>query len=184
MPEPDHVADAAPDPGSEVADDGPRTIQSPAPLTADERRRVWQWALAPVPITALLLLPFAIFGRATASTVLGGAIVYGGLLALATGFVGYDRVQNRQCPGCRERNESGAARCASCGYDLDARPRFACPERHRVHLDPGLCECGRRLQPLRTAGGIGREIAVILRIGAWLLAFLIGMGLLFQFTGG
>lgn len=162
----------------------PRTIAPAAPLDAGERRRVWLAALVPVPAVALLLAPFVVFGSASPSSVLGAALVYGSLLALAAGFVMVDRLQNRQCPACRERNDKGTASCGGCGYDLVERPRFACPERHRVHLDPGLCPCGRRLLRLEASGGIGREIAVILRIGAWMLAFLVGMGLLFRFAGG
>lgn len=158
----------------------PRTIQRPGPLLPDERRRVALVVAAPIVLLAVAFLPFALWGGATLAAVLGGAVVYGGLLSLAAGFVMVDREQGRQCPACRERNERRAPRCRACDYDLVERPRWACGERHGVHLDEGLCDCGRRLQRLPLSVGVGREIAVILKVGAWLLAFLVGMGILFE----
>lgn len=153
------------------------------PLTRAERRRAVLAGLLPVPLTAVVLAPFALRGAATVGDVVGAALVYGGLLGLAAGFVYVDRVHARQCPRCGVRSPRGTATCAGCAYDLARRPRFACDERHVVHLEPGLCECGRRLQPLPVARGIGREITLMLKIGAWLLAFLLGMGLLLQMAG-
>jgi hypothetical protein len=113
------------------------------------------------------------FGEVVAATV-----VYGGLLGLAAAFVTVDRLQARWCPRCHRRGERGEARCAGCDYDLAHRPRFACDERHAIHLDDTeLCACGRRLQLLPSARGVGREVAVSLRFGAWLLVLLIGIGL-------
>ncbi len=162
----------------------PRTFLRPGPLEPREKRRVAVAALAPVGVMFVLFLPLAIWGGASLGAVAGGAVTYGGLLSLASGFVMMDREQGRQCPACRHRNPRRAEACAGCGYDLADRPRFACTERHRVHLDPGLCACGRRLQRLPGNGGIGREVVVILKVGAWLLAFLVGMGLLFEYAAG
>lgn len=153
------------------------------PLTAAERRRAVLVGLLPIPVAAVLLAPFAVWGAATTADVIGAALVYGGLLGLAAGFVYVDRVHARQCPRCGVRSPRGTATCPGCAYDLAGRPRFACDERHVVYLEPGLCECGRRLQPLPVARGIGREITLMLKIGAWLLAFLLGMGFLLQLAG-
>lgn len=153
------------------------------PLTSRERRRAVLAGLVPIPVVALLLVPFAVWGPATAGDVIGAAIVYGGLLGLAAGFVYVDRVHARQCPRCGVRSPRGIATCPGCAYDLAERPRFACDQRHVVYLEPGLCDCGRRLQPLPTARGVGREITLMLKIGAWLLAFLLGMGFLLQMAG-
>lgn len=162
----------------------PRVVLPPQPLEVAERRQVRLAAISPVVIVALVLVPFALFWGATWSSVLGGALVYGGLLSLAAGFVMVDRLHNRQCPACRERNPRGSERCGGCDYDLVNRPRFACQQRHRIHLDPGLCACGLRLSEISHPGGIGNEIKVILKVGAWMLAFLMGMGVLFRLAGG
>lgn len=176
MSESDGVATPEPE-GPAVA--GPR----PA-LTSRERRRVALWAVAPFFVSLVVLAPFAMLGPATAGDVVGAALVYGGLLGLASGFVAVDRTHARMCPRCGERNPRDRERCASCAYDLAERPRFACEQRHAAYLEPGLCRCGRRLQQLPTVRGVGREVAFILKVGAWLLAFLLGVGLLLQLASG
>lgn len=164
--------------------DGPAVAGPRPPLTRRERRRVASWAVAPFVLAIVVLTPFAIVGPATGGDVLGAALVYGGLLGLAAGFVAVDRTHARMCPRCGERNPRGREGCDACGYDLVERPRFACEQRHAAYLEPGLCGCGRRLQPLPTVRGVGREITFMLKVGAWLLAFLLGVGLLLQLTSG
>jgi hypothetical protein len=160
---------------------GPSDAQPPARLDQAERRRVALAGFVPIAVAALVLLPVGFVTGAGVGEVLAAAVVYGGLLGLAAAFVTVDRLHARQCPRCRTRNARGTARCGRCGYDLVVRPRFACDERHTVHLDDdGLCACGRRLKPLPTARGIGPEIAFTLKVGAWLLALLIGIGLALQ----
>lgn len=169
-------------PGS-ARPDGPRVLGPRPPLSRSERRRVLGWATLPVVLAVLVLAPFAARGRATVGEVLGAALVYGGLLGLAAGFVAVDRAHARMCPGCGARNDRRAARCEGCGYDLVDRPRYVCEQRHAVHLEPGMCTCGRRLQRLPAVRGIGPEIVFVLRVGGWLLAFLVGAGLLLRVTG-
>ncbi|MDX1621119.1 MAG: hypothetical protein R3320_09025 [Nitriliruptorales bacterium] len=152
------------------------------PLTRAERRRVALVGLAPVGIALLVLLPLALLGSASVVEALVAAAVYGGLLGLAAGFVYVDRVQARQCPRCSRRRVRGEQTCGRCGYDLDGEPRFACSERHEVYVEPGLCRCGRRLVELDPPRGIGGEITAMLKVGAWLLAFLVGVGLILQFV--
>jgi hypothetical protein len=151
-----------------------------APLTATERRRTVLYALAPILLTAIVLTPVAIARGSGVGDVVAAAVVYGGLLGLAAGFVAVDRFQARQCPRCQVRREPGEEVCAACGYDLVHRPRFACDERHVVYLDPGRCDCGRRLQPLAVVRGLGREVLFMLKLGGWLLALLLGIGLVLQ----
>jgi hypothetical protein len=161
------------------AADGPVAVARAAPLSRAERRRTVAWALAPVVVTAVVLTPIGIVRGSSVGEIVAAAVVYGGLLGLAAGFVAVDRFQARQCPRCHAR-PGPAELCAACGYDLVHRPRFACDERHQVYLDPGLCACGRRLQPAAVARGIGREVLFMLKLGGWLLALLLGIGLLLQ----
>ena len=174
---------------TEQADAAAGAVGAPRPwrgrdrLTASERRIVALASAAPSAVVLLVLVPFAATGRATLAEVITAAAVHGALLGLAAGFVTVDRLQARQCPGCATRSPRGEPTCPTCGYDLVARPRWVCDQRHDVHIDPGLCPCGRRLQPLPPGRGVGREIVVMLKIGAWLLAFLMGMGVLLRVVG-
>lgn len=143
------------------------------PLTARQRRRTAAAGLTPIPLMVLVLAPFAILGPADAGDVVSAALVYGGLLGLAAGFVYVDRVQARQCPRCATPNARGAEVCDACGYDLEARPRYACDHRHRIYLEPGQCDCGRRLQLLPVVRGVNREVIATLKFGVWLLVLLI-----------
>jgi len=83
--------------------------------------------------------------------------MFGGLAALTAGVVAWELSSRRSCPRCGIENPSPRT-CVACGYDLRARPRFACTEGHRVTYEPGLCECGRRLLELRPVP-IGRHVA-------------------------
>ena len=168
-------------PDDRIGADGPSPVTPADPLTADERRLVAVAAVLPVPVSALLLAPLALLTGAGPAQVVGAAVVYGGLLGLAAAFVTVDRLQSRQCPRCRERNGRRAALCKVCGYDLENRPRFVCDERHAAYLDDaGLCACGRRLKPVPVARGVGAQVVFTLKIGAWLLAFLIGVAVLLR----
>lgn len=161
--------------------DGPSPVTPAAPLTVDEKRLVVAAAALPVPAAALVLVPVALVTGAGSAQVAAAAVVYGGLLGLAAAFVAVDRLQARQCPRCRGRGGRGLATCPACGYDLETRPRFACDERHAIYLDDaGLCPCGRRLQPLPVARGVGAQVVFALKFGAWLLAFLVGVAVLLQ----
>lgn len=153
------------------------------PLTGRERRLVAAWTLAPFVVALLVMSPFVLADRATFTDLVAASVVYGGLVALAAGFVAHDRLQARQCPACTARKARDATACSTCGYDLEHRPRYRCSEGHVTTLDPGLCECGRRLQPLPTPRGIGREVVGMLRVGAWMLVFLLAIGLVLHWIG-
>jgi hypothetical protein len=173
--------------GAAAEQEGPTPARRAAPLTRRERTRVAAAALGPVLATVLLLLPVALLTTITAGDVLGAAVVYGGLLGLAAGFVATDRLQARQCPRCHDRQVRGAEVCTACGYDLVARPRFACSEHHRAYLDAGgdgRCSCGRWLERLPTVRGIGPQVVATLRIGGLLLGFLLLMGIVLNLLEG
>lgn len=162
---------------------GPAVMAGSAPLTTGERYRAAVAGLAPVLLGLLVLAPFAVWGGAGVAEVVAAAVVYGGLLGLASGFVYVDRVHARQCPRCSTRSPRGTERCPSCDYDLAERPRYACEHRHRVYVEPGLCDCGRRLRRLEIARGLRRELVFALRLSAWLVVFLGGMALLLNIVG-
>lgn len=134
-------------------------------------------------LAALVLTPVAVLTGSGPGEVASAALVYGGLLGLAAAFVAVDRLQARQCPRCHRRHARGATTC-HCEYDLVRRPRYACDERHATYLETGLCECGRRLERLATARGVGSQVLVVLKIGGWLLAFLLGVGVLLNVLEG
>ncbi|MBY5163309.1 hypothetical protein [Salsipaludibacter albus] len=150
------------------------------PLTTRERGIVAAWSIAPIGVAMVAMSPFVLADRASFADLVAASVVYGGLVALATGFVAYDRLQARQCPACTARNPRDGVACSACGYDLARRPRYRCSENHVVTLDPGTCPCGRRLQPLPEPRGIGREVTGMLRVGGWMLVFLLAVGLVLQ----
>lgn len=162
---------------------------APATVRRDRLRSSERWvvaaaAAAPVLLALVVLVPLGAVTGASAGEVVVAAAVYGGLLGLATGFVAVDRLQARQCPRCTTRNLRRARACEDCGYDLVRRPRYACSERHSIHVEPGLCACGRRLQELQVARGIGPQVRSVLRAGAWLLVFLLVVGIVLQYIAG
>lgn len=173
--------------GIDPAEVSPSPARRAAPLSGREKAWVAVAALAPVAATVVVLAPVALLTSITAADVVGAAVVYGGLLGLAAAFVATDRLQARQCPGCTARHERGVPVCPSCGYDLAARPRYACRERHVAYLDragDGRCECGRHLEALPTPRGVGPQVIATLRIGALLLVFLVAIGVLLNLVEG
>jgi hypothetical protein len=94
----------------------------------------------------------ALFTMALHDTVGSGLVtfvIFGGLAALSAGVLAWELASLRVCPRCGHENPGLTAACAGCGYDVRARPRFACSEGHQVAFEPGMCGCGRRLLPLR-----------------------------------
>jgi hypothetical protein len=186
-----HTARRVEDPGARLdgsaEQDVPTRARRAAPLTGREKRTVALAAVAPIVVTAVLLTPVALFTTITGGDVVGAAVVYGGLLGLAAGFVATDRLQARQCPRCARRHTRGADTCERCGYDLRVRPRYACGERHLAYLDDagdGRCSCGRWLERLPEARGVGPQVVATLRIGAFLLVFLLLMGVILNVLEG
>jgi hypothetical protein len=175
--------------------DPPVEARRAAPLSRHEKGTVAAVAAAPVVVTLAVLGPIALVTALTITDVVGSALVYGGLLGLAAGFVATDRLQARQCPRCRTRQASTSdgrryrppERCARCGYDLIERPRYACPERHLAFLDDGgdgRCPCGRHLERLPVARGVGPQVIATVKIGGFLLAFLLAMGVILRVLEG
>jgi hypothetical protein len=99
-------------------------------------------------------------------------VIFGGLAGLSAGVLAWELASLRICPRCGLEN-AGTAACGACGYDVRARPRFACSEGHRVAFEPGMCDCGRRLLALRPVP-VGRHAlrTAWLALGVFLLVLL------------
>lgn len=165
-----------------MADDLDETAPGRAGLTGRERRTVVVAATAPVAVVAVLLLALVATGGLGVVDLVVGTVVYGGLLGLAAGVVAHERAMAGHCPRCGDTDGAGRRDCESCGYDLVQRPVYLCEVGHERSYEPGLCECGRRLHERPPLPGLGRSIRRTLWVGAWMLAFLVGMGLLLGMT--
>lgn len=152
-------------------------------LTAAERRRGWVVGLAPPLVAAVVFGALAVAGRATLGDVVVGVVLYGGLLGLAAAVVSHERAQAAHCPRCDASGPLRRVVCGRCGYDLAERPLYRCEARHRAHVEPGLCGCGRRLHRVERIRGLDRELRRTLWAGAWLAAFLLGVALLLPLVG-
>lgn len=154
------------------------------PLTARERWTALLIGLACIAVSGLVAWPLESLGGAGFAAVVFDAFVFGGLLGAAGVVVYIDRRQaagrRSRCPRCGLRPQEGA--CDRCGYDLDERPRYACEQRHVISYDDGVCPCGRRLHRLEEVRGLGPQVRRTLYVGAWLLAFLLGVGWLLSVT--
>ena len=124
-------------------------------------------------------LASALFTMALHDTVGSGLVtfaVFGGLAALSAGVLAWELASLRVCPRCGHENPGLTAACAGCGYDVRARPRFACTEGHRVAWEPGLCDCGRRLLALRPVPVARHALrAAWLALGFFLLVLVCAM---------
>jgi len=124
-------------------------------------------------------LASALFTVALHDTVGSGLVtfaIFGGLAALSAGVLAWELASLRVCPRCGHENPGLTTACAGCGYDVRARPRFACTEGHRVAWEPGLCDCGRRLLALRPVPVARHALrAAWLAIGFFLLVLVCAM---------
>ena len=124
-------------------------------------------------------LASALFTMALHDTVGSGLVtfaIFGGLAALSAGVLAWELASLRVCPRCGHENPGLTAACAGCGYDVRARPRFACTEGHRVAWEPGLCDCGRRLLALRPVPVARHALrAAWLALGFFLLVLVCAM---------
>ncbi len=131
-------------------------------------------------ISALGSVAFTLALRDTFASGMVTFATFGGLAALTAGVLAWELASSRVCPRCGLENAPPLGSCARCGYDLRLRPRFACSEGHRLAYGEGLCDCGRRLLPLRPApvAGIATRLlrlAVACVVVLLLLAFIVGL---------
>jgi hypothetical protein len=120
----------------------------------------------------------ALFTVALNDSVSSGLItfaIFGSLAALSAGVLAWELASLRVCPRCGYEN-SAMAVCAGCGYDVRERPRYACSEGHQVAFDPGMCDCGRRLLPLRPVPVAKHAMrAAWLALGFFLLVLVVAL---------
>jgi hypothetical protein len=172
-PPPARPSDGSADAGREARVAAPGSARRQAARPAARRLTLISVAaaltttgVATIAITLLLHQPF------TSGLLDFG--VFGSLAAITAGVLAWESASNRCCPRCRYENRRHAAACEGCGYDLAARPRFACSEGHRVSYEPGMCDCGRRLLALR-APQVGRHAinSVVLALATFLAVLVV-----------
>ena len=125
------------------------------------------------------------FTMALNDTLLSGLVtfaMFGGLAALTAGVLAWEVASNRACPRCGTENAAPARRCAGCGYDVQARPRYACTEGHRVAYEEGLCDCGRRLLAIRPVPIMRHALRAVWFALAFFLVFVL-IGILSTLVG-
>lgn len=150
------------------------------PLTMRERLIAVAIGFSCVAAAGLASFPVALRTGSGVVDVLWSAFVYGGLLGSAVVVVYLDRAYARQCPRCGDRYGRDEARCARCGYDVVDQPRYTCSEAHEVYLGPGRCDCGLWLQRLTPPDSLARQLGGVLKLGGWMLALLLVVGLLLR----
>jgi hypothetical protein len=133
-------------------------------------------------VSALGSLAFTMALRDTLVSGLVTFAMFGGLAALTAGVLAWEVASSRACPRCGTENVAAAGHCTGCGYDLQARPRYACTEGHRVAYEEGLCECGRRLLAVRPAPVMRHALRAVWFMLAFLLVF-VAIGILSTLLG-
>jgi hypothetical protein len=140
------------------------------------RARALRWAGVTVASTAVVVYAA---GAALEFDLLSSTIsfvTFAALFAPTAAFLGLEVTRYRRCPRCGWQQSHRAGLCPDCGYDVGERPVWACDAGHRA-LAAGLCDCGRRLQPVQpvdVAGPVKRS----LWIGAAVFVALVITGLL------
>lgn len=143
---------------------------------SEAQRLAWRWGLAATAATAVLVYGAGAalqhdLGQTTVSFVMFGAL-FGGTAA----FLGAEVAGHRRCPRCGVQQTSRPTTCRECGYDVAARPAYVCSDGHRA-FEPGLCDCGRRLQEW-VPPDIGGHVKRSVYLGAAILVALVLTGAL------
>ena len=113
---------------------------------SEGKRLAWRWGVIATAITAVLTFGAgALLHHDMAQTAIS-FVIFAALFAGTAAFLGVEVASARRCPRCETQQTARVGDCPSCGYDVKRRPRFVCSEMHGA-FEPGLCACGRRLQP-------------------------------------
>lgn len=124
------------------------------------RSRALGWAAITVVVTGIVVYAAgaALDFDVVSSTI--SFLTFAALFAPTAAFLGLEVTRYRRCPRCGWQQTRRAAACPDCGYDVAKRPVWACDAGHRA-LAPGVCDCGRRLQPVTpvdVAGPVKRSL--------------------------
>lgn len=158
------------------ADEPTRAVPRSNPrLTASQRWTAVGLAVACVLGAGVVAALMGLVTGGGTGEIAWSAVVYGGLLAAAAVVLYVDHVHALRCPRCGERFERGTRQCPACAYDVETRPRYACSERHDTYLEPGLCGCGRRLQPIPPPRGVRSQVVATVLLGVGILVFLVAV---------
>ena len=143
---------------------------------AAARRRALRWAAVTVAVTGAVVYAGGAALRFDLMSSTVSFVTFALLFAPTAAFLGIEVTRYRRCPRCGWQQAGRAGTCPDCSYDVAGRPQWACDAGHRS-LAEGLCDCGRRLQPVPpvdVAGPVKRS----LWIGAAVFIALVITGLL------
>jgi len=141
-----------------------------------ERALARRWAWVTVAGTAVVVYGGCALLRYDLGSTTVSFLMFAGLFGGTAWFLGHEVATYRRCPRCRTQQTSRPGLCPECGYDVAARPRWACEEGHGAY-EPGLCDCGRRRREY-VPPDVGGRVRRMLWIGLALLAALVVTGLL------
>ena len=143
---------------------------------AAARARAVRWALITVAGTAVVVYAAGAALRFDLVSSTVSFVTFAALFAPTAAFLGLEVTRYRRCPRCGWQQSGRAGVCPDCSYDVAVRPVWACDAGHRA-LSAGLCDCGRRLQPVAPVDVAG-PVRRTLWIGAAVFLALLITGLL------
>lgn len=143
---------------------------------SEPTRLAQRYGLVATAVTAVLVYGTALALRHDLGETTVSFVLFAGLFGGTAAFLGAEVARFRKCPRCGEQQTDRVRDCPNCGYDVKARPRFVCTEGHASY-DPGLCACGRRLQPW-TPPDVSRHVKRSIYIGLAILVAMIITGAL------
>jgi hypothetical protein len=152
-------------------------VPQPSKSAALSRRLARRWGLAATAVTAIVVYGAGAALRFDLASSTVSFVMFGFLFGGAAAFLGGEVARYRRCPRCGHQQQARPGSCPECCYDVRGRPLYVCSERHPPSYEPGLCDCGRRLQewvPPDVAGHVKRS----LWIGAAIFTALVLGGLL------
>jgi hypothetical protein len=160
-----------------VADD-PTLATRDGLAAAATRRRATRWAVATTALTGGIVFAVGAALGADLDSSLASFLTFGLLFGGTAGFLGAEVTRYRRCPRCGWQQGGRPGSCPDCGYDVASRPLWRCEEAH-VAREPGICECGRRRQPMAPVDVRGPVLRA-LWLGAAVLVALVVTGLIVE----
>lgn len=152
-------------------------VRDPSKSAALGRQLALRWGVGATVVIAIVVYGVGAALRFDLASSTVSFVMFGLLFGGTAAFLGGEVARYRRCPRCDHQQQARPAACPDCGYDVRGRPIYLCSERHAPAYEPGLCDCGRRLQqwvPPDVAGHVKRS----LWIGAAIFTALVLGGLL------